>query len=166
MKSTIRYSGRVDISLFERDRLVSRSTFHNAGNVELFRFLAYCLVGDYHRAEQVGRPFKIRLYEDPEMRHPMTNLVSASEAPVIEEKVRDRTEDTEVTVKLHFYIPTLSFTDRQYFNISAAKLFPITAEPSTEDYCASVVLDSPVELPDDPTTEISLVIDWYLSIKN
>jgi hypothetical protein len=59
---TLGYSGDIKLSTYLGGKLISTKQYHNAGALNLYRFFANCLVGNYSFASPL-RPFKIKLFK-------------------------------------------------------------------------------------------------------
>ena len=58
---TVGYSGKVNIKLRKKNRVIFSKTYHNNGTKELFDFLSLCIVGQYQGIEAF-RPKYIKLF--------------------------------------------------------------------------------------------------------
>lgn len=171
--SNIGYQGDLNISLSYKNKILKTIRKHNAGSSALFKFIGYCLSGQYNAANVVGRPFKIRLYGDKNFQRPITNLITASSIASVDTKDNIVGENNYCIVTLRFNIPSLYFTSRNHKTVFAAKLFPVTAEEASSNlennYCASVIFsdnEDKITLPSNPSQEILLIVTWSLIISN
>lgn len=60
--NVLEYSGDIKLSTYLGRKLVSQKKYHNAGAISLYRFFAYCLLGNYTQASNF-RPYKIKLFK-------------------------------------------------------------------------------------------------------
>ncbi len=61
-ETKLSYSGQVKITLKQGDQVLSIKNYKNSGAAALFRFIGYCLAGNYTLASRL-RPFKIKLLQ-------------------------------------------------------------------------------------------------------
>jgi len=57
--ASIGYQGKLNVQVRRGDKVLSNKTYHNTGNINLFRFLCQCLAGNYR---EDLRPYKIALF--------------------------------------------------------------------------------------------------------
>lgn len=62
-ETSLSYSGKVKITLKQGDQVLSVKEYKNSGAAALFRFIGYCLAGNFTLAGRL-RPFKIKLLQD------------------------------------------------------------------------------------------------------
>ncbi|MBO7078220.1 MAG: hypothetical protein J6W64_00230 [Bacilli bacterium] len=63
--TSIKYSGSVNVTIKQGNRVISNRRSSNAGGDSIFKFLAECVSGNYSAAEEI-RPCKIMLFRNTE----------------------------------------------------------------------------------------------------
>ena len=174
--ATIQYTGKVTISLKRKDTVVSTYTYHNTGTDWLFKFLCYCVKGDYRTAEAI-RPFKVKLFYNRQQHptnsapvinecDPATNFISTNKPVTI------KTVGNKTTATLHFLVPFANiFT--LISSINQVCLYG-TGEVNNENYMAYYYfIDQndpnswkPITISKANRTNYSLIIEWEMSFDN
>jgi hypothetical protein len=115
--ATISYRGDVEITIQKNYKNIYSKTYHNAGRLPMFKFIANCLCGQYASVEEL-RPKFIRLYtyegaEDGQEVNPneivwdSTKMVAVSEMSIYNGTPLPETSEikTEATASFSFLIP-------------------------------------------------------------
>lgn len=144
----LNYSGQVTIATKMGNVVLSTDTFHNAGTSLLFKYLGYCLAGNWAVAEKT-KPYSIKLFnKNGEVYTSCSSMVSIMSAPLV----------TGSSTTFHFTIPYTYI--RQNFN--CIRLYGAGATADSE-YMAEVDIGT-VSLSNGQN--LTYTVDWALSIEN
>lgn len=181
----LRYSGDVEITLMDGDRVVSKRKCHNTGCKKLFMFFANSLSGDWSAA-RTSRPCKIVLFKtgDDEALYDGDKKIFDSAYWTEEEKVSTvvlhdsavtaapiyvRTESGTVCIgygaKYHFRIPYLCLANRSI--VTKMAIYPEVISSLKEDMSAYYIVDEGegIQVP-DAGGNFTIIVDWTLNITN
>jgi len=174
INNEIGYAGKVTVTAVHGKKKIKSATFHNKGTIYLFKFLCYCLAGEFSAAYNM-RPQKIQLfYNHSNATNPDETLSNLEERSAkiqsnTDAVVKDETisNNAKYSVTLHFRIPFAFLTGT---NINHAVLFDAydnecahfsftKTDPETE----TKVWDN---LTDGLNQDYTLVIEWKMIIDN
>ena len=174
MNVNLGYSGKARFSLYRGGKCIKSVINHNDGAMELFKYIGACLTGNFSEAQQIGKPFRIKLYADKNFTMPITSMITSREdsAYFPYASTSGDVEKGYVMVKIDFTIPSIFITDKTAKQIAGARLYPKNADDSrilNEDYCASISFKDNQDkllLPADRNQDVTIKVQWYLTIGN
>jgi hypothetical protein len=164
------YEGKVTLTLKSNNHVLKSKTYKNHGTALLFKFLGYCLIGEYEEVKHL-LPYKIRLLNNKSGSQgeiSPTNVTHSSywqpysQTPTI---VSDGNSD-QVKVMYSFEVPRNIITDE--FNQIA--LYSVDAD-DISDFSAYYYLVNAndkletLNIADWSTTTV-LLVEWELTISN
>lgn len=177
--TAIKYSGKVTVKLQQGNRILSSRQSTNSGGESMFKFIAYCLAGDYSVAEEL-RPCKVMLFHNdedtPAGAKATTGNASLCNFKYTENKsipANTSTETAQWSTTYHFRIPYAWIRGNK--NINTVCLYGKNAQvpenTSLGDYAAWYQFTDgtgnnwvPIETANLDNTNI--IIDWTVSIEN
>lgn len=174
MKINLGYSGKVKLSLYKKNKLIKSVITHNAGAMALFNYIGACLTGHFSEAQEIGKPFRIKLYADKNFTRPITSMITSGEdsAYLSIPSASGNVESGYVQVKIDFTIPSVFITDRTATQIAGARLYPRNADDTrrvNDDYCASISFtdnQDKLRLPSNKNQDVTIKVQWILNIGN
>ena len=137
---SIGYTGKVKLAIKAGKTIIQTKTYNNHGGFALFRFLCFCLAGQYSVAE-FSRPISIGLYKNSaetpasatiDKANPASVLVSNNTAAKI---IEDR-ENEVCKVVFHFLIPKIYITSNEFNQIFLYGMNIDDASQGKENYSA------------------------------
>ena len=140
---TLKYSGKVKITVYKNGKKIGKSTTHNTGYTPLFRFFADCLCSAY---DERNAPAYMRVDSG-------TQSVTLPAAPL-----------TQRNPQLIDGYPTAMLQSTlKYSNTNLGKIDVVQLLNSGKEVMATVEVKPEVVL---NSTEYSAVIQWYLRVDN
>ena len=172
---SIGYTGKVKLVLKAGKTTIQTKTFNNHGGFALFRFLCFCLAGQYSIAEN-SRPLSVGLYNNTadtpaaatlDTAQPSSLLVSNNTAARI---IEDKTNEV-CKVVFHFLIPKIYITNTKKFNQIILYGADISdASTGKNNYSAIFNLTSGNSWAEVDTAQwadnFNLVIEWEMTLSN
>lgn len=166
---SIKYSGKVKISEYNGTVKISEKEIKNSGFLPLFKFLTYCLQGNYKVADNI-RPIKIKTFYNSSKASEIdpNNKVGSSTAFIYADSMPliNNDDETSSSLTLHFSIPCAYLVGTQ---INQLRLY--AANTKDDDPSAEVFLLNkegewdPITI-DGQKNTYNLSIDWTLKISN
>ena len=141
--ANIEYSGKLQVTVRKDGVVVDKRVYENAGTNELFKFLCYCIKGDFN---DEMRPFKVRLYHNnypyspdslPDTSMPVSAFIAMNKPATVRTYTNSEGKEIAATT-LHFLIPYSSVTSTSEGDaINQACLYAVRADNSmVDDYMA------------------------------
>lgn len=189
--SSLAYQGTVTTKVMHFNKVISSKTYHNTGNLPLFKFICYCLAGDFGTIANNLIPMKIRLYynsstsptnatDAEDTIHAMSSLISVNTTA----SVFTSAADNYCSTTLHFLVPyALIRIDEEHKSVNEIALFPAEATEadakiteSNSRYSAKYLLTKtdatgrtllwdPIDL-SDFKENYNVVVEWEMKISN
>lgn len=162
------YEGKVTLTLKSNNRVLKSRTYKNHGTALLFKFLGYCLIGEYEEVKNL-LPYKIRLLNNTSRGElSPTNVTESSywqpysQTPTI---ISDGESD-QVKVMYSFEVPRNIITGE--FNQIA--LYSVNADDINDFSAYYYLVNTNDELETlniaDWSTTTILLVEWELTISN
>lgn len=135
--STISYTGTIVTKILSGKQVISTKTFHNSGNLPLFKFLCYCLAGNYNEVVAGLIPGKIKLFhniaDNPRSVDsdviPRSTLITVNTTASIEQDLANNS----CTTTLHFLVPfalLIDTDDTETASINEIAIYPMETTES------------------------------------
>lgn len=139
---TLKYSGKVKVTVYKNGKKIRKSVTHNAGALPLFRFFADCLCSNY---DVRNAPTYMRVKDSGNTPLPAAPL-------------------TQKNVQLIDGYPTSMLQSTlKYSNTKQGTIDNVQLLNSGKEEMATITVDPAVIL---ESTEYSAVIQWYLRVDN
>lgn len=171
---SIGYAGKVKLALRIGKTTVQTKTYTNHGGFALFRFLCFCLAGQYSIAEQ-SRPISVGLYKNTaetpahatlDKSGSVSLLVSNNTAAKI---IEDREGET-CKVVFHFLIPKIYITGSEFNQIFLYGMNIDNASSGKENYSAIFNLTYGDQWDTIDTSQwadnFNLALEWEMTLSN
>ncbi len=165
---SVNYKGIVKVSIVNgQNKTISTNTYYNNGTNNLFNFIANCIAGNYINHEKY-RPCKIALYKaaasgsNIKSEYRVSNFIFQDGAAKVKNINSDKTSGCEVIY--HFRIPFVQLTSSE--NVVSAALWPSIFSENNNEYSAIVNLNPVIEIPENVSTNWTIIVDWTLQISN
>lgn len=140
---TLKYSGKVKITVYKNGKKIGKSTTHNTGALPLFRFFADCLCSAY---DERNAPAYMRVDSG-------TSEVTLPAAPLTQRNPQ----------LINGYPTAMLQSTLKYSNTSLGKINTVQLLNSGKEVMATVEVEPGVIL---NSAEYSAVIQWYLRVDN
>lgn len=177
--NTISYKGTVKVSVQKNNKTISSKTFHNTGNINLFKFLCKCLAGTYNDTE---RPCRIALFSGNESEKPETDSLEnlftynfLSSLLIIQSNVTFPKNESN-SVVFHFRLPYAFISSNTIYKMALFSnrktSFVTTDRVSDYIYAYYLFYDGdnkkwvPLNIDQDQVGNYSLIVDWTMTIDN
>ncbi len=178
--NTIHYTGKVNVSVEKEGKIVDTKHYHNAGTKQLYKFLCYCLAGQYKNVD-ADRPCRIKLFNNtqgptPPITPALDEADEASSMVTISQQadvlpVKDKNQDNAIVnykTVLHFVVPYALISQQRINQICLYS----ARNSANSDYSAiyyfvketdgAYAWDA-IELTSLDSTTYNLIIEWELS---
>ncbi len=188
MINNLGYKGIIKTSIIQNNRILSTKIYHNSGCLSLFKFLGYCLAGEFEAAK-VLRPYKIKLFCNGYSYNEVTtnkkflpsadNNLIVEASPFITTNTDAVVESTEETVDnatcsttLHFRIPyafiNTTITSGDNSGVNEAIIYNSKDEPCAYFLFLNAEEDDWKNILSVTSAKASytLIIDWTMEISN
>jgi len=173
VKNEIGYSGQVKVTAMRGKKAIRTATFHNEGTINLFKFLCYCLAGEYNVAYNL-RPQKIQLFfnqagtytEDLNNLKERSGKIQLNTDAVVkkyEPKSPGETDTNKYTVTLHFRIPYAFLTGDE---VNHAILYNAYDEPCAHFSFTDEETGALINILTGANQDYTLVIEWKMIVGN
>lgn len=140
---TLKYSGKVKITVYKNGKKIGKSATHNTGALPLFRFFADCLCSAY---DERNAPAYMRVDSG-------TSGVTLPAAPLTQRNPQ----------LINGYPAAMLQSTLKYSNTNLGKIDTVQLLNSGKEVMATVEVKPEVVL---NSTEYSAVIQWYLRVDN
>ena len=140
---TLKYSGKVKITVYKNGKKIGKSTTHNTGAAPLFRFFADCLCSAY---DERNAPAYMRVDSG-------TLDVTLPAAPLTQRNPQS----------VNGYPTAMLQSTLKYSNTNLGKIDTVQLLNSGKEVMATVEVKPGVTL---NSAEYSAVIQWYLRVDN
>ena len=164
------YEGKVTLTLKSNNRILESKTYKNSGTAQLFKFLGYCLIGEYEEAKDLW-PNKILLL------HNTSDSPTGASAKAVEQQagwqplaqtptiVSDSATE-QVKVVYSFEVPR----NKIWGNFNQVALYGVGTNDITEFSAYYYLVDgrgdwAEVDLSSWSATTV-LLVEWELAISN
>lgn len=188
MINNLGYKGIIKASIIQNNRILSTKVYHNSGCLSLFKFIGYCLAGEFDAAK-VLRPYKIKLfcngytYAEADLNKRFlpsaTNNLIVEASPFITTNTDAVVESTEETVDsatcsttLHFRIPyafiNTAITSGNNSGVNEAIIYNSKDEPCAYFLFLNSEGNDWKNILSETSAKASytLIIDWTMKISN
>lgn len=172
--NTIAYSGNVTIQVLHGNKVVSSRKVHNAGRMDLFKFIAYCLGNNYMESMAPrylrtfncdAKPTESNLGNQLTIGHEMSDIVAFSSITYSQSSNPDIAK-----VSLSFLVPGSHLINTSESKINTLCLYSTdTFEEARMSSPIAYVYLEDAQGQEDPiefTSGVNIVIIWELSIGN
>ena len=163
LKNSLKYTGIVTVSRYQGSKKIKIKQVHNAGNTQLYDFLADCFSGEMEKALP-KRPAKIKLLNITE-----SGIIEASSSGFIGLFSQPTVSITESSCKItySFLIPRDQLVNLASTSNLGLGLYPKSAINIDDDELYNYIASCKLAL---TSSEIhassSLVVDWELIFSN
>lgn len=176
------YTGTVTVATYLDERLLQKETHHNAGLLNLFKFISSCLQGNWSEAKS-KKPSKLVLLKtapnevltkgDPRQSTPSSEATNwgpnyavctpTMYTNAVVSKISTIDGKPASAVTYHFSIPFLKLISGA--NIKKLLLLPSDVSNYAQEACAYYILDNEIQIP-EAAGNFTIVVEWTLTFTN